>query len=94
MTYLVDGKQYKLDYQELKSEWMRFCEMENEVFIQNAIHAAHLACIICYLKGLGNEATISDRGIIHELIHLATIDVGDLELLDIRKQFTDLLRLN
>lgn len=94
MTYLVDGKQYKLDYQELKSEWMRFCEMPDEIFIQNAIHAAHLACIICYLKGLGSEATISDRGIIHELIHLATLGDSVIQLVVIREQFKNLLRLN
>lgn len=94
MIYLVDSDKYRLDYQELKSEWMRFDEMDNEVFVQNAIHAAHLACVICYLKGLGPEATISDKGIIHELIHLATLDYSANQLNAIREQFKNILRLN
>lgn len=93
MTYITDGRRFSLDYSTLKAEYELFCRMTDEAFKRNIIDAAHLACIISYLKGLGEEATIADRGIVHQLIHLAALDDATINLLEIRKQFADLLKL-
>ena len=97
MTYTIETpsgetETYKLSYQELKSEYLRFVAMDDASFRLNIIEAAHLACIICYLKESGREATISDCGIIHELLHVIS-GSNTRTLADIREQFKVLLEL-
>lgn len=93
MEYLVDNNKYVLHYQDLKEEWMRFCEMDDTEFQSNIIDAIHLACIICYLKELGIEQTIGDRGIIHELVHLAAGNPAPHYVGRVRELFKTTLRL-
>jgi hypothetical protein len=93
MTYITDGRRFSLDYGNLKYEHEKFCRMTDKEFKENVIHAAHLACIISYLKALGEEATIADRGIVHQLIHVAALDDATINLNEIRKQFEYLLKL-
>lgn len=62
--------------------------------MDNLHEIAHLACIISYFKGLSNNATIGDKGIIHELIHLMTEPnepTNDLQ--EIRGKFNQLIQL-
>lgn len=93
MKYIVDGHKFNLEYDDLKGEYYRFCEMDDQDFKENILHAAHLACAISYLKNLGPEATVSDRAIVHELIHVATLDTTSYDFKRIRDLFKTVLKL-
>lgn len=71
MLYKVGEEEFSFSYRELREKHKEMCNLSAKEFWteQNLIDAAHLACMISYLKELGIEATISDRGIVHELIH-------------------------
>lgn len=98
MEYTVfkfDGSQssFSLSYSELREQHERFCGMVDEKFMAHLADAAHVACVIGFLKELGAEATIGDAGIVHELIHLITIPEHVTYLPAIREQFREVLRL-
>jgi len=95
MEYIVEGLKYNLNYQQLREKHIEMCNIKNAEFVSRLPEALHLACVICYLKELGNESTISDKGIIHELIHLLHIPNEPLvNINEIRKQFKRVLMLN
>ena len=73
IEYIVADTKYALSYQDLKVHYAKFCAMNDAEFLQSLPSAAHLACIICYLKEIPCETCLSDKGIVHELIHLMAI---------------------
>lgn len=92
--YTVDGTTYSLNYQELKAEYNKVASYSDEGFMKNLPQIAHLACIISFFKGLGTQATIGDKGIIHELIHLMTDpEEPTNDLQEIREKFNKLIQL-
>ena len=91
MEYLVENAKYSFSYQELREKWIFLCGLPDEEFMKVLPEALHLACIICYLKGRGNEV-LSDKGIIHELAHLIHIP-QDTNLKEVRKMFNAQLML-
>lgn len=93
--YTVGGTTYSLNYQELKAEYDNVVAYSDHGFMNNLPQIAHLACIVCYVKGLGNNATIGDKGIIHELIHLM-VDPNEPtnNLQEIRESFNDKIKLS
>lgn len=95
MEYVVDGTHYIMSYRKLREEYHRHLEMTDKEFLKNLPSAAHLACIICFLKETPSYLVLSDKGIIHELIHL--IHHGEqplINLKDIRKLFKETLKLS
>lgn len=70
MEIKVEDRVYNLSYSELKAQYKIFVSMSNDEFIKNIHHVTHLACIISWMKELSPDATIGDRGLIHELIHI------------------------
>lgn len=93
--YTVDGIEYSFNYQELKFRYEDICQYSDEQFLEELPEIAHLACIISYFKGLSNNATIGDKGIIHEIIHLMTDryePTNDLQ--EIRKSFNKKIKLS
>lgn len=72
VIYLVDGSQYSFNYNDLQEDYFTFINQSDAEFIipQNLIKALHFACIVLYLKDAGAEMTVSDKAIIHQLIHL------------------------
>src|SRR5690606_8083126 len=93
--YVVDDMKYSLDYQGLKRQYKLVVEMSDEKFMAELPKIAHLGCIISYFKGLGNNATIGDKGIVHELIHLMTEPnepTNDLQ--EIRESFNEKIKLS
>ena len=92
IEYLVDGRKYLLSYQQLREKHLELCDLSDQEFIGRAAEAAHLACIICYLKEIPTYVCLSDRGIVHELVHLLHIP-GDVNLHDLRNEFKEQLRL-
>ena len=94
IEYVLDGKSFSLSYQSLREDYYRFCNMTDEEFMNNLPSAAHLACIICFLKEAPSYVVLSDTGIIHELIHLMHIPEGNTTTLrEIRKLFELWLKL-
>jgi len=94
MNYLVEGLQYSLSYSELRDKYMEMIHLSDEEFLQRIPEAAHLACIICYLKETPLEHCLSDMGVIHELIHLMHIKEDTLQDLPrIRLIFKEVLEL-
>ena len=96
MIYLVDGRQYHFSYNELQDDYYKYIKQSDDEFMQpaNLIKALHFACIVLYFKDAGIEATVGDKGIIHQLVHL--LDIPDEPLVDlqeVRKLFKDVLRL-
>lgn len=95
MDYLVDGHRFVLRYGELREDYHRYCNMLDEEFLkpETLLNALHFCCVVAYLKEIGIEATISDRGIIHELIHLQ-LGIADRPLREIRDHFALVMRLD
>lgn len=92
--YLIDGVEYSFNYQELKFRYEDICQYSDEQFMEELPEIAHLACIVSYLKGLGAQATIGDKGIVHELLHLMTEpDEPTNSLQEVRKSFNDKIKL-
>jgi hypothetical protein len=88
VEYLVNGKRYILHYQELKARYQDFCGMTDEQFLANLPEATHLAVVISWLKELETEDVLSDKGVIHELVHLIHIpESPELNLQEIREAF-------
>lgn len=95
MQYIIKGSQnkYTFNYQEEKERYNYFVNLSDEQFLKQLPNALHFACFISYVKQLGLESTIADEGLIHELIHLMTVDECKTKLSEIRKQFEELLKL-
>jgi hypothetical protein len=94
IEYLVDGVKYGISYQDLKDHYHELCYMTDEKFLENIPKALHLACAICWFKEVPTYVCLSDRGIIHELVHLIHIKEDTLpELRRIRDTFKEQLKL-
>lgn len=94
MTYSVGNNKYYLSYNNLQERYLEVVNYTDEQFKTNIIEILHLACIISYFKELPAECTISDEGIIHQLVHLMHIPNEPLiDLTEIRNQFNTLLKL-
>lgn len=95
MEYLVGDNKYILHYSEIREHYYKFCSMKDAEFMHNLPAAAHFACVVCWLKKVGMEASIGDRGIVHMLIH--QMEHGDVmptePLKDVRRLFKKLLVL-
>lgn len=94
IEYLVNDKKYGLSYADLKERYQVFCMMSDQEFLKNIPAAAHLACVICYLKEIPTYIALCDEGVIHELMHLLDIENYDKDhLREIRKSFELWLKL-
>ena len=94
MYYLVNSKKYSFSYTEMKELYDKYSKYSNKDFLENLPDIIHFSCIISYFKELNNEQTISDEGLIHQLVHLLTIPNEPLiEIKEIRNQFNELMRL-
>ena len=94
MEYIVDNKKYNLSYQELKEKYLIFCSLSLAEFLKRLPEVLHLTCIISYLKEIPSYNTLSDTGLIHELVHL--LDIKDEPLVDaekIKKQYETEMKL-
>ena len=96
MYYLSENIKYNISYQELKEKHNKFCEMTHEEFEKNIVKALHLACIICFFKEIPTYVCLTDRGIIHELIHIIEGDdcISADRFIEVRKDFETVLKLS
>jgi len=94
IEYLSEGSKFSLSYQDLRNHYLEFCEMSDADFMDNLPDAIHLACIICFLKELPTYVCLTDKGVIHELVHLLKEDLTTASLEDIRALFKSTLNLS
>lgn len=95
IEYFSDGRKFTLSYKELRGHYLELCGLSDEDFLKKIPQALHLACVICFLKEIPVEFCLTDRGIIHELVHLISLDpeTYPMDLKEIRKLFEETLRL-
>ena len=94
MLYFVDGSKFSFSYSALREDYERYCAMTDEEFVRDdaLLNLLHFCCVCAYFKELGIEATVSDKGIIHELIHLL-LGMPVQSLREIRSQFEIVCKL-
>jgi hypothetical protein len=94
MDYLVNGSTFSVSYQSLKDDYYRFCGMTDKEFVKRAtlLEVLHFCCVCGYVKELGIESTLSDKGVIHELVHLL-LGIPVQNLREIRAQFEAVMKL-
>jgi hypothetical protein len=94
MTYLSGKTQYNFVYSDLRELFNKYSAFTDEEFMVNLIEILHFSCFVCYLKGYETETTLSDEGIIHQLVHLLHIpDEPVIDLQEIREQFNNLIKI-
>lgn len=96
MRYQVDdGTFYDVSYKDLREEYRGHVQMSDEDFMKNLPSALHIASIICWFKEIPTYICLSDKGIIHELVHLLHCpEEPTVVLKDIRKLFEEQLKLS
>lgn len=87
IEYLSEGTKFSLSYQDLREHYLNFCDMSDSDFLNNLPDALHLACVICFLKETPTYVCLTDKGIIHELVHLLKEDGTTTSLQEIRDLF-------
>ena len=93
--YKIGKTKYVLDYNLLMYEYSLFKNMSNDEFLENIIDAIHFACYVSYIKKLDTEQTLSDKGIIHELVHLTKENTKKYQdVTKTRKKFNKLLKVS
>ena len=96
MEYILQpgNNRYSLSYQRLKEDYWKYRLMSNSEFLKSLPEILHFACIVGWMKELGPDSTLSDEGIIHQLVHLLTGTTGpSVNMEDIREQFEELLNI-
>lgn len=95
IEYTSGDHKYTISYSDLREHYHRFVSMSNQEFIKALPSAIHFACIVCWFKEVGPEASLSDQGIVHQLAHL--LEFGDTlktePLRQVRKNFKSILYL-
>ena len=93
--YKKENKTFLYDYDLLMFQYKKFLSMSNEEFIENILDAVHFACYVSYVKKLDTEETLSDTGIIHELVHLTKENTRPYQDINkTRKKFNKLLKVS
>lgn len=99
--YRVDDRTYSFSYQELKRQFDQYVQFSDEEFMADLANILHFAVFVCWFKQLHARDLLSDIGLIHELVHLMTLEgYGDgldadegTSLASIRTLFNDTCRL-
>lgn len=94
MEYLIEDKKYNLSYTDLRERYNIISNLSLAEFLKKLPEILHLTCIISFLKEVPSYNTLSDTGLIHELVHL--LHIGDEPLVDaekIRQKFIDEMKL-
>lgn len=88
MEYLVEGKSYSFNYQELKEQYEQIASFTDIEFWNKAAEILHFVCFVGFIKNIPSYILLNDKGLIHELVHI--IHLNDFLLIDIeelRNQF-------
>lgn len=89
--YRVGETNYEYDPAKLMRTYELICDYSDEEFMDNLAKILHFSSFMCFVLNLSNIETLSDKGIIHELIHLLNDNTRDYtDIKDVRKKFEDL----
>lgn len=96
ITYLIDNSQYSFNYTEVRDEYENVVNYSDEEFLLNIPKILHLSCFICFIKETPSYVCLSDKGIIHELVHILSIEnyTNWNKLHIIRNNFKETCRLS
>lgn len=70
LFYEVDGSRYALSYSSLREDYLNYRLMTDEDFMANLVKILHFAVFVCFVKEAPSYVVLSDKGVIHELVHL------------------------
>jgi len=89
--YEIGNKTYNYDPNTLRFHYHSFTIMSDEEFMENIFSVLHFACFVSFVKKLSHIDTLSDQGIIHELVHLGNNGTKKFTNLSIvREKFEEL----
>lgn len=100
--YLVEGRTFAFDYQEMKRLFEMYEAMSDEDFLADLPNILHFTVFVCWFKRLPAKVVLSDIGVIHELVHtLVLVSEGkeprselNTWFADVRKLFRETCRLS
>lgn len=72
--YRLGGHTYSFSYSELKRQYQKYVDLTDEEFMADLPHILHFTVFVCWFKQLQARDLLSDIGLIHELVHLLTLD--------------------
>lgn len=95
MQYIVEGTIFDWSYSELRQGYHHFITLSDDEFLADLPAILHFACFVCFVKEIPNSVCLSDKGIIHELVHIlqSGIDGSVTRLSEIRQLFEEQLKL-
>lgn len=99
--YQNGGHTYSFSYKDLKSQFEDYEKLSDSEFMADLPNITHFAVFVCWFKQLKTADVLSDTGLIHELVHLMTLEgygqgvdwESGTPLQSIRKLFNDTCRL-
>lgn len=95
VEYKINNKNFLFDYKTVKKEYNRFKEMDDKSFLINIVDALHFACYVSWIKNTPTKETLSDQGLIHQLVHLLKESTADcVNLKELRVLFNKNLIIN
>ncbi len=92
--YKIENTEYSYDIKNLRHLYRQFIRYDDEIFIEKIADVLHFACYVSWVKEIHSDELLSDKGLIHELVHLlkpATRPYSDIK--EIRIKFEKLLVL-
>lgn len=96
MEYEIEGSRYAFSYAALKEDYWRFRGLGDVEFIEELHAVLHFCCVVGFLKELPASCVLSDKGVIHQLVHLlepSTKEIAFHELPEIRERFNQVFEL-
>jgi len=89
--YKIENREYVYDPTMLRLHYDTFTIMNDEEFLENLPSALHFACFMSFVLKLDHVKTLSDVGIIHELVHLSNKSTKRFsDVKEVRQKFEDL----
>ena len=86
--YKVGGHSYSVSLDQLRSQYHKIFFFDDNDFMENLPEVLHYVCFFKWLQKDGHKETLSDKGLLHELIHLQHIPNEPLvNLFEIREKF-------
>ena len=89
--YKIDNVEYVYEPDVLRFHYSTFYNMSDEEFVEDIFNVLHFACFMSFVKKIDHVSTLSDKGIIHELVHIGNNSTkGFSNIRDVRDKFNKL----
>lgn len=89
--YQIDGHTFSYTDADLLVPHASLCAATDADFLQRLPEALHLACMLCFVRGIPSSECLSDRGVVHQIAHLIHLDEPAVSLFEVRQAFADLV---